>query len=184
MQAIEWMQKALAMDDSLAEAHARLAHAYTFVKRHDEAVAEAEKAMAMDPNSAAVHFMACLVLRFSGKPAESIPVCKKSIRLEPFAPGIYYGNLGMAYFQNRSDCEEAVKACEEGLKRAPDSMIVHFMATTVFSACGKEKEARKTAKELLRINPKFSAESFAAKLPYKDPKEKEPVVEALRKAGL
>ncbi len=183
-QGIEWMQKALAMDDSLAEAHARLGHLYTFVNRHDEAIAEAEKAMSMDPNSASVHYMACLVLRFSGKPAESIPVCKKSIRLEPFAPGIYYGNLGMAYFQNRSDCEEAVKACEEGLKRAPEGMIVHFMATTVFSACGKEKEARKTAKELLRISPKFSAESFGKKLPYKDPKEKEPVIEALRKAGL
>ena len=184
MQGIEWLQKALAMDDSLAEAHARLGHAYTFVNRHDEAIAEAEKAMAMDPNSAAVHFMAGLVLRFSGKPAESIPVCKKSIRLEPFTPGIYYGNLGMAYFQNRSDCDEAVKACEKAVKLAPDGMIVQFMATTVFSACGKEKEAREAAKELLRINPKFTVESFAAKLPYKDPKEKEPVVEALRKAGL
>lgn len=183
-QAIDWTQKALAMDDSLAEAHARLGHLYTFYNRHEEAIAEAEKAMAMDPNSAAVHYMAGLVLRFSGKPAESIPVCKKSIRLEPFAPGIYYGNLGMAYFQNRSDCEEAVKACEKALERAPEGMIVHFMATTVFSACGKEKEARKMAKELLRINPKFSVESFAAKLPYKDPKEKVPVVDALRKAGL
>ena len=182
--AIEWTQKALAMDDSLAEAHARLGHLLTFVKRHEEAIAEAEKAMAMDPNSAVVHNMACYVLRFSGKPAEAIPVCKKAIRLEPFAPGIYYGNLGMAYFQNRSDCEEAVKACEKALKLAPEGMIVHFMATTVFSACGKEKEARKAAKELLRIDPKFSVESFAAKLPYKDPKEKEPVVEALRKAGL
>ncbi|HMA54528.1 MAG TPA: hypothetical protein VKT17_08690, partial [Acidobacteriota bacterium] len=183
-QAIEWTQKALAMDDSLAEAHARLGHLLTFLKRHEEAIAEAEKAMAMDPNSALVHNMACYVLRFSGKPAEAIPACKKSIRLEPFAPGLYYGNLGMAYFQNRSDCEEAVKACEKALKLAPEGMIVHFMATTVFSACGKEKEARKTAKELLRISPKFSVDSFAAKLPYKDPKEKEPVVEALRKAGL
>ena len=113
-QGIEWEQKALAIDDSLAEAHARLGHLYTFVKRHEEAIAEAEKAMAMDPNSASVHYMACLVLRFSGKPAESIPVCRKSIRLEPFAPGIYYGNLGMAYFTNGTDCEEAVKACEEG----------------------------------------------------------------------
>jgi adenylate cyclase len=184
MQGIEWLQKALAIDDSLAEAHARLGHSYTFVKRHDEAIAKAEKAMAMDPNSAAVHFMAGLVLRFSGKPAESIPVCKKSIRLEPITPGIYYGNLGMAYFQNRSDCEEAVKACEKAVKLSPDGMIVQFMATTVFSACGKEKEAREAAKELLRINPKFTVESFAAKLPYKDPKEKEPVAEALRKAGL
>lgn len=63
-------------------------------------------------------------------------------------------------------------------------MIVHFMATTVYSACGEEKKARKTAKELLRINPKFSAESFGKKLPYKNPQDKVPVIEALRKAGL
>jgi adenylate cyclase len=181
---IEWMQKTLAMDDSLAEAHARLGVLYTFVKRHDEAVAEAEKAMAMDPNSAAVHYMAGLVLRLSGKPEESIPVYKKSIRLEPFAPGIYYGSLGMAYFANGTDCGEAVKVCEEGIKRAPEGMLVHVFATTVFSDCGKEKEARKTAKELLRINPKFSAESFATRLPQKNQKDKDRIVEALRKAGL
>ena len=183
-QGVEWLQKAVAMDDSLADAHARLAHAYTFVNRHEEAIAEAEKAVAMAPNSAEVHNLACYALRFSDKAAEAVLACKKAIRLEPFAPGNYYGNLGMAYFQKGGDCEEAVKACEEGLKRAPDSMIVNFMATTVFSECGKEKEARKTAKELLRINPKFSAESFAKKLPQKDQKDKDRIVEALRKAGL
>ena len=183
-QGIEWMQKALAMDDSLAEAHARLGLLYTFVKRHDEAVAEAEKAMAMDPNSAAVHYVAGLVLRLSGKPAESIPVYKKAIRLEPFTPGIYYGSMGMAYITNRTDCGEAVKACEEGIKRAPEGMLVHVFATTVFSECGKEKEARKTAKELLRINPKFSAESYVKRLPQKDQKDKDQIFEALRKAGL
>lgn len=57
-QGIAWEQKALARDNSLAEAHARLGHLYTFVNRHDEAIAEAEKAMAMDPNFAAVHYMA------------------------------------------------------------------------------------------------------------------------------
>jgi len=183
-QGIEWEQKALAMDDSLAEAHARLGVLYTFVKRHDEAVAEAEKAMAMDPNSAAVHYLAGLVLRLSGKPEESIPVYKKSIRLEPFTPGIYYGSMGMAYFTNGTDCGEAVKACEEGIKRAPEGMLVHVFATAVFSECGKEKEARKAAKELLRINPKFSAESYGAKLPQKYQKDKDRFVEALRKAGL
>jgi tetratricopeptide (TPR) repeat protein len=140
--------------------------------------------MAMDPNSAEVHNIACYALRFSGKAADAVTACKKAIRLEPFTPGNYYGNLGMAYFQKGGECEEAVKACEKGLKRAPDSMIVHFMATTVFSECGREKEARKTAKELLRINPKFSAESFAKKLPQKDQKDKDRITEALRKAGL
>src|SRR3990172_5777981 len=178
------IEETIALDPSLAEAHARLGHLYTFVNRHEEAIAEAEKAMAMDPNSAAVHFMAGLVLRFSGKPAESIPACKKSIRLEPFAPGIYYGNLGMAYFTNGTDCKEAIKAVEKGLERTPDGMIVHFMATTVYSWCGKEKEARKTAKELLRISPKFSAESFAKRLPQIHQKDKDRITDALRKAGL
>ena len=175
---------AVAMDDSLAEAHARLGQLYMYVNRHEEAIVEVEKAMAMDTNSAVVHFAAGLVLRFSGKAAESIPVCMKSIRLEPFAPGIYYANLGMAYYQKGDDCEEAVKACEKAIKLAPEGMIVHFMATTVFSACNRDKEARKAAKELLRINPKFSAASFTEKLPYKNPKDKEQIVEALRKAGL
>ncbi len=172
------------MDDTLAEAHARLGHLYTFVNRHEEAVAEAEKAMAMDPNSAAVHFMAGLVLRFSGRPAESIEACKKSIRLEPFAPGILYGNLAMAYFQNRTNCAEAVEACEKALERAPEGMIVLFMATTVFSECGRDEDARKTARELLRVNPKFSAESFAKKLPQNRQEDKDRIVAALKKAGL
>jgi len=177
-------QKALALDDALAEAHARLGYLYAFVNRHEEGIAEAEKAVAMDPNSAMAHNMLGFVYRDAGMPEESIPVCKKSIRLEPFTSGIYYANLGMAYYQKGGDCEEAVRACEKGLERAPEGTMVHFMAITVFSACGKEKEARKTGKELLRINPKFSAESFAKRIPYKNPKDKDRIVEALRKAGL
>lgn len=47
-----------------------------------------------------------------------------------------------------------------------------------------EDEARKTAKDLLRIQPKFSAESFAKKLPQNRQEDKDRIVEALRKAGL
>ena len=109
--------------------------------------------------------MRVIIYRIAGKPAEAIPMCKKAIRLEPFAPGTYYANLGMAFFQNGTDCEEAVKACEKALKLAPEGMMIHIWATTVFSACGKEKEARKTAKELLRINPKFSVEAYTKRIP-------------------
>ena len=135
-QAIEWTQKALAMDDSLAEAHARLGHLYSLSIRREESIVEADKAMAMDPNSATVHYDACLIYRIAGKPAEAIPMCRKAIRLEPFAPGMYYANLGMAFFQNGTDCEEAVKACEKALKLAPEGMMVHVLATTVFGETG------------------------------------------------
>ena len=99
---------------------------------------------------------AYIIYRIAGKPAEAIPM--KAIRLGAFTPGTYYANLGMAFFQNGTDCEEAVKACEKALDRRGDDDTV--WATTVFSACGREKEARKTAKGLLRINPKFSVEAY------------------------
>jgi tetratricopeptide (TPR) repeat protein len=79
--------------------------------------------------------------------------------------------------------EEAVKACEKALKLAPEGMMIHVWATTVFSECGREKEARKTAKGLLRINPKFSVEAYTKKIPQNQ-KDKDRIAEALRKAGL
>ena len=101
-QAIEWTQKALAMDDTLAEAHARLGHLYSLSLRHEESIVEVDKAMAMDPNSAIVQYYACIIYRIAGKPAEAIPMCKKAIRLEPFAPGTVLREPGNGFFPERN----------------------------------------------------------------------------------
>ena len=52
---IELAQKALAMDDSIAEAHGLLAQFYTLKREHDKAIAEGERAVALDPGGADVH---------------------------------------------------------------------------------------------------------------------------------
>jgi hypothetical protein len=49
---------------------------------------------------------------------------------------------------------------------------------------GREKEARAEAAEVLRINPKFSVDSWAKKTPYKDQSRRDEAINALRKAGL
>jgi len=49
---------------------------------------------------------------------------------------------------------------------------------------GRDKEARAEAAEVLRINPKFSVDSWAKENPYKDQSQKDKMVNALRKAGL
>jgi hypothetical protein len=49
---------------------------------------------------------------------------------------------------------------------------------------GREKEAHAEAAEVLRVNPKFSVDSYAKILPYKDQSETDKVINALRKAGL
>ena len=57
---------------------------------------------------------------------------------------------------------------------------LHF----TYAEMGREDEARAAAEEMMRINPKFSADKYAKTLPYKDRDYCRRWGEALRKAGL
>ena len=181
--AIELTQKALAMNDSLAEARSRLGVLYSWSGRYDEGIAESERAVELNPNSGLANFNLAVVLRYAGKSKEAIPVIRKALRLEPIAPDIYVQNLALVYFQT-GGCSEAIAACDKGLKREPDSLNNQVIMAAVYGSCGREKEARKAATEVLRINPKFTVESYTGILPYKNPADKDRTAKGLRKAGL
>lgn len=181
--AIEWTQKALNMNDSLADARSRLGVLYSWSGRYDEGIAEAERGVELDPNSGQANFYLAIALRYAGKSKEAIPVIQKALRLEPIPPDIYVQNLALVYFQT-GDCKEAIATCEKGLKRQPDHLSAHVIMAAVFGSCGKEKEARNEATEILRINPKFTVESFTGNLPYKYPSDRDRTAQGLRRAGL
>jgi len=181
--AIELTQKALAMNGTLADARSRLGVLYSWSGRYEEGIAEAERGVELNPSSAVANFYLAQVLRYAGKPKEAIPVLQKAIRLEPMAPDIYVQNLALVYFQT-GDCKEAIAASEKGLRREPDNLNSHVIMAVVYGSCGREKEARKEAAEVLRINPKFTVESYAANLPYKNPADRDRTAQGLRKAGL
>jgi adenylate cyclase len=181
--AIEWTQKALAMNGSLADARSRLGVLYSWSGRYEEGIAEADRGVELDPNSGLANFYLSVVLRYAGKSKEAIPVIQKALRLEPYAPDIYLQNLALVYFQT-GDCREAMAACEKGLKRQPDNLNSHVITAAVYGSCGRETEARKEAAEILRINPKFTVDSYTRILPYKNPSDKDRTIQGLRKAGL
>jgi len=181
--AIELSQKALAMNGSLAGARSRLGVLYSWSGRYDEGIAEAERGVELDPNSALANFFLAQVLRYAGRSKDAIPVIRRALRLEPMAPDIYVQNLALVYFQ-AGDCKEAIATCEKGLKREPDNLNSHAIRAAVFGFCGKEEEARKEAIEVLRINPKFTVESYTRILPYRYQSNKDLTIQGLRKAGL
>ena len=181
--AIELTKKALVMNASLADARSRLGVLYSWSGRYDEGIAEAERGVELDPNSGQANMNLALVLRYAGKSKEAIPVIRKALRLEPIPPDIYVQNLALVYFQT-GDCKEAVATCEKGLKRQPDHLSAHVIMAAVYGSCGSEKEARKEAAEILRINPKFTVDSFTGNLPYKNPSDRDRTAQGLRKAGL
>jgi len=70
------------------------------------------------------------------------------------------------------------------LNKFPDNIQSYIFLTASYSALGRGAEAAAAAKEVLRINPKFSVESQAKLLRYKIKADLERLVAALLNAGL
>ena len=175
-EATELLKKAIALDDSNAEAHSRLAFVYIFNNQNEKAFEQAEKAVALDPNSSTAHYGMGKVLAFDFRNDEAISEYKKAIRLNPFPPDSYFWSLGLA-FAETGQYEEGIKWCEKAIRQEPDSLFAHIMMTVVYSWSGRDKDARAEADEVLRINPNFSLERFEKRATSK-------LTDALRKAGL
>jgi len=181
--AIELVQKAIALDNTNADAHSLSGFLYSMTKQYDKAIAQAEKAVAINPNSAFGHFIMGKTLFFAGKAEESIPEYKIAIRLNPIPPGNHFWSLGLSYAYTEQ-YEEAIKWCEKSVRKEPDDLLARMMMTVVYSLSGKDEKARAEADEVLRIQPKLSLEKFKKKLTYKREEDRERFLGALRKAGM
>ena len=124
-----------------------------------------------------------LSLTYAGRPEEAIPFFQKAIRLNPFGSSSLYLDFGVA-LRMTARFEEAVWAYKKAIQLAPNNIPAHVSLTATYSMMGREKEARDEAAEVLKINPKFSVDSYAKILPYKDQSQSDKFVNALRKAGL
>ena len=182
-QAFELAQKVLDRGDSDAGAHFLIGYAYSRKGQFDKAISELEIARDLFPNNADINAGLGTILNDAGKPEEAISVLKNAIRLNPIPPGWYLSRLGDAYRLTRQ-YEKAVHEYKEAIQLQPDDMISHLNIALCYVKLGREADAHAEAKEVLRINPKFSAESYAKHIPLKDEASKKLFIDGMRKAGL
>ena len=180
---IEMAQKTLALDDSIAEAHALLSHMYCAIREYDKAIAEGERAVALDPSGAVAHEWYAMTLIYAGRPDEAIPLLQKAIRLSPLGSTSNFVFFGHA-LRMAGRFEEAISAYKKALQLSAHNIFPHLGLAVTYIQIAREKEARSEVEEILRLNPKFSLDSFAKTLSYKDQSVTDNFVDALRKAGL
>ena len=120
----------------------------------------------------------------SGRPQEAIAHNEKAFRLNPTGPPTYYYvHASTSYFLT-GRYEEAIKVSKEALTRWPNNVTARARIVMAYSALGREEEARAVAQDLLRIDPKFSAQRLARTMPFKDPSLSAQSLELMHKAGL
>ena len=181
--AIELTRKAIALDDSFANAHGLLGNLYIYTRQYDKGIAECERRVALDPNSAGALGWLGQNLYWADRPEEVIPVLEKAIRLNPIPQSWYLYTLAMA-FRDTGRYEEAISACKKVFHREPKNVIARLVLAATYSLSGREEEARAEAAEILRIDPKFSLEGLAKTRPHKNQANTKSYIDALRKAGL
>jgi adenylate cyclase len=160
-----------------------LSYFYCFKREYDKAIAEGERAVALGPSTWLPHNLYALALVYAGQPEQAIPLIQKATRLNPFGPSFLYTTFGTA-LRNTGRFEEAVSAFKKAIQLTPDNIFAHLGLAETYSMMGQEKEARAEVAEVLRINPKYSLDSFAKSIAYKDQSQNDKLINALQKAGL
>jgi tetratricopeptide (TPR) repeat protein len=140
-----------------------------WLRRHDEAIAEAEHAVALDPNLAAGHLLLGLVLHYAGRSAESFEPLDRAMRLGPYHhPGDSLYFVAQAHFA-LGDYDQAVTRLKERLAHNPTSDVTHVLLTACYGHLGRIEEAQAAWRGALRANPDYSFEHRRKILPYKNP---------------
>jgi adenylate cyclase len=179
----ELAQKALELDDEQASAHSLLSMIYLFRRQYEKAIAEGERAVSISPNGAHNNAILGIVLNYTGRSGEAIEFIKKAMRLSPIYPAWFLHRLGMAY-RLTGQYDEAIKTLNRFRDRNPEHIFSYTELTLVYIHLGRYEEAEVLVTELLQKHPKFSLDRYEKTRFFKDHRELDRELDALRRAGL
>ena len=128
-------QKAIAIDDTLAEAHATLADAYAGLWNWGAAEREFKRALELDPNSANAHKQYYYYLILMGRHEEGLTEIKRALELDPLNLN-YNDNLG-GYYQVKGQYDLAVEQLKKAFEIDPNYAASHFNLAATYLDMGK-----------------------------------------------
>ncbi|MGH7393884.1 MAG: tetratricopeptide repeat protein, partial [Candidatus Rokuibacteriota bacterium] len=179
----ELAERAIALDDTLANAYHLLGQVYLWQKEHDRAIAQAERAVALAPNDADGYETLAEILGWSGRAEESIRLIRHAMRLNPHYPFFYLWTLGHAYYLTERR-PEALDAFGKIVQQNPNFVPAHAYRAVLFSELGRVKEAREAWGNASRISPAASMPGLRERLPYKRPADLDRFLTAAHRIGM
>ncbi|MDO9229087.1 MAG: tetratricopeptide repeat protein [Syntrophales bacterium] len=119
-QALAAFGDAIALDASLADAHAGQAAVFLQTGRKAEAMQKIDQALKLDPRSARNYAIKAQILRSQGKSEQALPLMNKAIELKPQSSKLYAMRAGIFRMLKRREAaiEDLTRACGMGNPKA------------------------------------------------------------------
>lgn len=178
--AYQYAQRAIALNNSLDEPHFILGAVYLVQRQYEMAVQEGEEAVALSPNGADANAFLGVILNYAGKHKEAVHYVERAIRLNPMPPFWYLEFLAACHISAKR-YDDALAALRKAVQIDAESPLVYLTLAVTYSFLDRQKEAEAAAKQFMKLNPAFSLEEFAERLPYKNPDDVKKIVGALNK---
>lgn len=127
----ESLQKALELDNQLAEAHNSLAELlYRFDRDWVGAEKEFKRALELDPNYAPAHHWYSMYLAFVGRKQQALAEAQKAYELDPLSP-VVGANLAKK-LQENGQYDKAIDQAKRTLEVEPNSAVTHAVLGMVY----------------------------------------------------
>ena len=150
-------------------------------KKHDEAIVAYEKSLALNPNYAEALSGMGDTLAWAGRPKEGIPLIEEAISLDPSQVAYHQFFLGHAFYLTHR-YNQAIEALQKSLNQNPDFFPSRIYLAAVYSEIDQIGFAKDEMDEVLKRVPEESFDELRQKLPYRDLKMLQRVLDALAKA--
>jgi adenylate cyclase len=152
-------QKAIEIDETLAEAHALLGYIiFWYDWNWNEAEKQYKRALELNPNSAESHQAYALLFSTSGRHAEALVEAKRALELDPL--NLRINAIQGEFLIRAGQADEALSRLQKTFELDPNFWLAHLNASSAYIEKGRFAEAvaeARKARELSDSNTRPTA---------------------------
>ena len=148
-------QKAIEIDESLAEAHSALGMIIMWYDRDwNEAERQSKRALELNSNSSDAHLVYAHLLSIIGKHAEALSEAKRARELDPV--NLRTNALEAEFLINAGQPDEALAKCQRVFELDSNFWFAHVWASSAYIDKGMFEEAIAEARKARELSPTVS----------------------------
>jgi len=181
------IKQAKELDENLSTVYAVSSQICLYKMNHKKALEEAKRAITLGSNDPSSYILSAHIKYFAGNFEEAVSMCEKAERLAPYRTTLDLTVAGLCY-RMVGKYKEAIAIFDDLFDRAQKAeyniLAAHIHLACTYAMQGIISKARAHAAEVLKINPNHSLDYNRRVNWFKNPKHLEPILDALRKAGI